>query len=60
MTATAASEPVRAAARPPADPPHGGSWERLPDGSLRLLHATQPTHGRARTAPVAQPDQPKE
>lgn len=31
---------------PPQRPPHGGSWVRQADGSLRLRQATQPATGR--------------
>lgn len=42
-------QPSRAV--PATDPPHGGSWRRLEDGSLELLHMTQPTHGRVQRTP---------
>lgn len=40
------------------DPPHGGSWRRLEDGSLELLQSTQPATGRAqRDQAPASPEQ---
>jgi len=39
---------------PLQEPPHGGSWLRKADGSLELLHSTQPAEGRrAPEAPAA-------
>lgn len=46
-----APAPVESPAATPADPPnppHGGSWNRKPDGSLELIETTKPAEGRVK------------
>lgn len=53
-------KPISEPQPPLADPPHGGAWRRNEDGSLELLHTTQPAIGRRGAAPPAEQETSKE